>query len=631
VRLSNRVGPWFRVASLGPRYQDIESVARAVEELCGGIECREHGGGVLMVRFEEAMDRSELSPMEGLWVLSAEELRTVVGRASLPDPSSFRQHKTKGALVEALKKAAAPNTWRLLSGRRVSDELLKAVRTVAGPLIAIPPEVRRMFRRVHFLFHLAEGVWAGLATPGAIGAYAGQNGTEGQRLAWSGGFLKGGPAPPPTLASIGRKRFPPYQCNASLPVFTSRSQLEDYEKAKENEAEMEIALMHTRDEAKALELGQQAHDHVAQHVQRMASAAVAPAAAAAAAQPSTSAAACAASSSAQHHHPQQGSSSSGDDADSAKYRHVFLRRFTAEWVHAGVAWHSVQILEKRKQYEEAVARLRLLLHSQLSVHRRGKWYNRLTINLHRNLSRSEEALQYCIQGLREGAAVPRGDRIELGKRTRRIATAIARATSKKAVWSREIPSDLRKTVTEASEFQLLSNIRESKVLGRPLDDSKAAGQHSVFVGFNDKCVGVEGLILQHYRMQGGWTGVHTEGREVRELFGILMYDVLFDEAVGDVLQTPYQDAPLDLGTECFYACRKTKIDNRLRGFVQATPDEMRILTATSVDRLYGLRIRGVTWTTPRQRKDKALQQQQQQQQQQKQQKQQTGDPQPTQG
>jgi hypothetical protein len=44
---------------------------------------------------------------------------------------------------------------------------------------------------------------------------------------------------------------------------------------------------------------------------------------------------------------------------------------------------------------------------------------------------------------------------------------------------------------------------------------------------------------------GRWKGWHCEGSILRSLFGILMWDVFFQD-VPNVFYTPYQDQPLDL-------------------------------------------------------------------------------------
>lgn len=57
-------------------------------------------------------------------------------------------------------------------------------------------------------------------------------------------------------------------------------------------------------------------------------------------------------------------------------------------------------------------------------------------------------------------------------------------------------------------------------------------------------------------------GTHAEGGIWATLFGLLMWDILFMD-VPDVFQTPFQTAPLDLGTVVFYPTRQEAIEKRL--------------------------------------------------------------------
>jgi Fanconi-associated nuclease 1 len=76
---------------------------------------------------------------------------------------------------------------------------------------------------------------------------------------------------------------------------------------------------------------------------------------------------------------------------------------------------------------------------------------------------------------------------------------------------------------------------------------------------------VEELALQHYASAagGGWLGVHTEGGVWRSLFGLLLWDVLFTP-LPEVFRTPFQTAPLDLGSDAFYPARREALDARLQ-------------------------------------------------------------------
>ncbi len=58
-------------------------------------------------------------------------------------------------------------------------------------------------------------------------------------------------------------------------------------------------------------------------------------------------------------------------------------------------------------------------------------------------------------------------------------------------------------------------------------------------------------------------GLHCEGGVWATLFGLLMWSVMFAD-VAEVFRTPFQTAPLDLGTEAFFSARRRLIEARLQ-------------------------------------------------------------------
>ena len=65
-------------------------------------------------------------------------------------------------------------------------------------------------------------------------------------------------------------------------------------------------------------------------------------------------------------------------------------------------------------------------------------------------------------------------------------------------------------------------------------------------GYKKLHAGDSGSIQSLPLYSGGrWKGWHCEGSVLKSLFGILMWDVMFQD-VANVFYTPYQDQPLDL-------------------------------------------------------------------------------------
>ena len=73
--------------------------------------------------------------------------------------------------------------------------------------------------------------------------------------------------------------------------------------------------------------------------------------------------------------------------------------------------------------------------------------------------------------------------------------------------------------------------------------------------------GVEAAVLAHYR-SAGWQGVHSENWLWNAGFGLLLWDIIYDPAVG-VFHSPVQMAPSDLHDPAFYSRRQAAIEARL--------------------------------------------------------------------
>lgn len=59
-----------------------------------------------------------------------------------------------------------------------------------------------------------------------------------------------------------------------------------------------------------------------------------------------------------------------------------------------------------------------------------------------------------------------------------------------------------------------------------------------------------------------WNRLHSEGRIVYTIFGLLFWDIIFTTIPG-AFETPFQAAPLDINTDTFYHSRRELFDKRL--------------------------------------------------------------------
>ena len=105
----------------------------------------------------------------------------------------------------------------------------------------------------------------------------------------------------------------------------------------------------------------------------------------------------------------------------------------------------------------------------------------------------------------------------------------------------------------------------------------------------DEVVTVEEFSLQHYEDEG-WKGyvdfeppqgfvhdvlprLHSEGRVVYTIFGLLFWDIIFATVPG-AFETPFQVAPLDIDTDTFYHSRCELFEKRLEEIKQGKAREI---------------------------------------------------------
>lgn len=341
-----------------------------------------------------------------------------------------------------------------------------------------------------------------------------------------------------------------------------------------------------------------------------------------------------------------------------KLHSPFRRRFTASWCWAEALHHAVSRAPAAGDDEVRAAkirRLRLLMGSRLCSARRGRWYNELA----KEVARSEgalAALALCAEGLAEGepppvpttveidlcsepaspaadepAALPQlptDARWELAQRAhalaRRVrpargcawrgalrATPAARALAEGGDdggrWLPALVERLR--AEEAAAVGPVRCICASS-LGMPTEAAPPAAAKSAaaaagrparggrrwFAGADLALLSVEELAIRHYLSVDAFDcGIHCEGALLRDLFGILLFDQLFDTSVEGVFASEYQDAPMDLGTEVFYSSRRAQLERRLADIAALSPEDLAAEVLEHFAAAHGRRVRGVRW------------------------------------
>lgn len=258
---------------------------------------------------------------------------------------------------------------------------------------------------------------------------------------------------------------------------------------------------------------------------------------------------------------------------------AYLRRFSPAWVYTRIVHKGTYVLGRFKEHEREHQMLTELLDQHLfHAARRGAWYQRKALleehymwALKPNAGRNEEvqkkhwkkvALQTCENALQERdchliyhydlqkRVVKLEKALKVVKREQhdfghvRLAKPIERTVEGIRIEKEQTPSRM----SNRRDSDVTAPRRGGKTIW--LDEREGGGECSV-----------EAMCLSWYRDQG-WKGYHSEGGIVRTLFGYLFYDVLFTY-IPNVFQTPYQTCPLDLHTDAFYPSRASEINHRL--------------------------------------------------------------------
>uniref|UniRef100_A0A672ITV5 Fanconi-associated nuclease n=1 Tax=Salarias fasciatus TaxID=181472 RepID=A0A672ITV5_SALFA len=233
---------------------------------------------------------------------------------------------------------------------------------------------------------------------------------------------------------------------------------------------------------------------------------------------------------------------------------VFLRSFTTGWAYTRILSRGVEILQRLRRYEEAVEELRALLsQSVYCMDSRGRWWDRLALNLHQHLKKPEQAIHAIRDGLLD-PLVRTGHKLSLHQRAVRMKESPS--CKKYRLKLRELP---------AIEVQ---DVKHVTIRGQ------------LFPHEGEECDGatvicsVEELCLAHYRQQGFDQGIHGEGSTFSTLFALLLWDIIFMEGIPDVFRNPYQTCPLDLHTDCFYESRKEAIVSRVHLLSEASVETL---------------------------------------------------------
>ncbi|NXR45791.1 FAN1 nuclease, partial [Hippolais icterina] len=254
----------------------------------------------------------------------------------------------------------------------------------------------------------------------------------------------------------------------------------------------------------------------------------------------------------------------------------YLRRFTVGWVYTRILSQGVEILQRLHKYKEAVQQLQSLLAQDVyCADSRGRWWDRLALNLHQHLKNTKKAIGCIRRGLAD-PAVRTGHRLSLCQRALRI------RDSPSCKQFQGLLQDLPVlTVQDVTHVTISGKMCPQTGMGKSvfLMEDFGDGEGGEDCSVSTVMCSVEELALTHYRRNGFDQGIHGEGSTFITLYGILMWDIIFMDDIPDVFRNSYQTSPLDLYTDSFYENRRAVIEARLQQLHTASSETLAKLVA----------------------------------------------------
>ncbi|XP_075713990.1 fanconi-associated nuclease 1 [Rhinoderma darwinii] len=239
---------------------------------------------------------------------------------------------------------------------------------------------------------------------------------------------------------------------------------------------------------------------------------------------------------------------------------LYLRCFTVGWVYTRILSRGVEILQRLHQYEEAVQLLQTLLSQTVYCpDSRGRWWDRLVLNLHQHLKLTQKAITFILEGLSD-PFVRTGHQLSLYQR------AVRMKDSPSCKKFRNMFSELPEiNVEDVPHVTIKGTMYPQTGMGKSVFlMENLAEEDGEDITLSTVMCSVEELALAHYRELGFDQGIHGEGSTFSTLYGLFMWDIIFMEGIPDVFRNSYQAFPLDLYTDRFYENRKDAIENRLQ-------------------------------------------------------------------
>ncbi|XP_020824255.1 fanconi-associated nuclease 1 [Phascolarctos cinereus] len=269
---------------------------------------------------------------------------------------------------------------------------------------------------------------------------------------------------------------------------------------------------------------------------------------------------------------------------------LFLRCFTVGWVYTRIFSRAVEILQRLHMYEEAVEELENLLSQKIyCLESRGRWWDRLALNLHQHLKRIEQAIHCITEGLLD-PHVRTGHRFSLYQRAMRLKDSPSCKKFSHLFHKMPVIS-----IQDVTHVTIKGKMCPQSGMGKSVFLMEETDTEGDELTPSTVMCSVEELALAYYRQNGFDQGIHGEGSTFITLYSLLLWDIIFMDGIPDVFRNSYQAFPLDLYTDSFYENRCDAIESRLQMIHEASPETLKELIANVWNAQEGKVASGVNW------------------------------------
>ena len=265
----------------------------------------------------------------------------------------------------------------------------------------------------------------------------------------------------------------------------------------------------------------------------------------------------------------------------------------------------------KKYRTEAELLQDLLLQTEYLPEKRGRWYARLLLVLHKYIGETPtEVICIDVDDKKETKRIKReNDVAKKNERKEREMYAFdvgLRALEDDWLVGGHRFNVIQRLVTISGKDEKMKACLNTALAGKTqgalsvpvktMYGHKAggkAGSKSIWESELSGNASVEEFVLERYYITEGWNGYHCEGSMFTTIYSLLFYDIIFAEVTG-AFQHDFQVRPLDMQSKWFYQNRKQSIDER----VELISRDFDWVTKTLLERfsqLEGVMIVGVNW------------------------------------